>query len=602
MNDFAPKGKDIFQCYFTATADPLLHKCKECFKVCKQDTKKGYQNLVFHVTGKHKDDYKQKVQAFVGNVEGAMDNFIRKISGRAKDIYGWMDWIIMENLSLRSCEKARFRKRSNLGKITIKTLKKFMKLTKEIIFRTIKQRAPSTFGLIIDGWSFGSDHYYAIFITWSNENTEAVEEYLIYFGVAEDIDEDTPFVEELDNSQRKFGFTAADWFDIICVALNDLFENTSEETRINADNFPEVVEFITADNCNTNMKLCNDARVNMKGCDSHKLHLSVVEMAGPEEKTDRNGAVSQHASALQVIISKIDTCMKELRKLTNAAKLRTKTRLRPEKRIRIRWSSLYNMLKKWNRIKRKVSSISDWPEVLLDSIPTQLENARMLEYTDKLAKFESVSKALQKSGDKRLNVYQSRVLLDKLITDYGNEFPLTSLRKDARIVQNKHFENGIYKIQGGLESTLTRAEEKAVEIFQKPNAQEIEQRNDEENYADAILQEAAAMKRRRTSASKYRCTNHVSPTTNIVERANSHGKLNMTDRRSHMHPETLQLIMILKLNKNLWPSESIIQEILDLQQQERQQEENSDEDEEESEGEESEDEESEDEDDDEDYD
>ena len=154
----------------------------------------------------------------------------------------------------------------------------------------------------------------------------------------------------------------------------------------------------------------------MKGCDSHKLHLSVVEMAGPEEKTDRNGAVIQHASALQVIISKIDTCMKELRKLTNAAKLRTKTRLRPEKRIRIRWSSLYSMLKKWNRIKRKVSSISDWPEVLLDSIPTQLENARMLEYTGKLAKFESVSKALQKSGDKRLNVYQSRVLLNKIVT------------------------------------------------------------------------------------------------------------------------------------------------------------------------------------------
>ena len=338
------------------------------------------------------------------------------------------------------------------------------------------------------------------------------------------------------------------------------------------------------------MKLCNNARVNMKGCDSHKLHLSVVEMAGPEEKTDRNGAVIQHASALQVIISKIDTCMKELRKLTNAAKLRTKTRLRPEKRIRIRWSSLYSMLKKWNRIKRKVSSISDWPEVLLDSIPTQLENARMLEYTGKLAKFESVSKALQKSGDKRLNVYQSRVLLNKIVTDYCNEFPLTSLRKDARIVQNKHFENGIFKIQGGLESTLNRAEEKAVEIFLKPSAEVAEQRNDEENYADTILQEAAALKRRRTSASKYRCTSHVSPTTNIVERANSHGKLNMTDRRSSMHPETLQLIMVLKLNKNLWPSESVIQEILDLQQ-ERQQEEESDEDEE------SEDEESEDEDD-----
>ena len=37
----------------------------------------------------------------------------------------------------------------------------------------------------------------------------------------------------------------------------------------------------------------------------------------------------------------------------------------------------------------------------------------------------------------------------------------------------------------------------------------------------------------------------------------------MTDKRSHMHPETLQLIMILKLNKSLWSSALAIQEIVD---------------------------------------
>ena len=55
----------------------------------------------------------------------------------------------------------------------------------------------------------------------------------------------------------------------------------------------------------------------------------------------------------------------------------------------------------------------------------------------------------------------------------------------------------------------------------------------------------------------------MSPTTNIVERANSQAKLIMTDRRDNLHPETLQMLMILKHNKSLWPSESSIQEILD---------------------------------------
>ena len=66
------------------------------------------------------------------------------------------------------------------------------------------------------------------------------------------------------------------------------------------------------------------------------------------------------------------------------------------------------------------------------------------------------------------------------------------------------------------------------------------------------------MKRRRISSSKYRSTSHVSPTTNVVERANSRAKLIMADRRDSMN-----MLMILKLNASLWPNESSIQEILD---------------------------------------
>lgn len=115
-----------------------------------------------------------------------------------------------------------------------------------------------------------------------------------------------------------------------------------------------------------------------------------------------------------------------------------------------------------------------------------------------------------------------------------------------------------------MQGNLTLMEAQAVKIFLKP--QQLAMTNHEtpqRGYADAILNDADERKRGRLSASKYRCTNHVSPTTNIVERANSQAKLNMTDRRSHMSPETLQIIMILKLNKSLWPNEKIVQEILD---------------------------------------
>ena len=85
-------------------------------------------------------------------------------------------------------------------------------------------------------------------------------------------------------------------------------------------------------------------------------------------------------------------------------------------------------------------------------------------------------------------------------------------------------------------------------------------------YSESILlMTTEKQKRRRISASKCRSTSHVSPTTSIVERANSQAKLIMTDRRDNLHPETLQMqmLMILEHNKSLWPNESSIQEILD---------------------------------------
>ena len=55
----------------------------------------------------------------------------------------------------------------------------------------------------------------------------------------------------------------------------------------------------------------------------------------------------------------------------------------------------------------------------------------------------------------------------------------------------------------------------------------------------------------------------MSPTTNIVERANSQAKLIITDRRSSLSPDTVNMLMILKHNRSLWPSDMTIQEILD---------------------------------------
>ena len=152
-------------------------------------------------------------------------------------------------------------------------------------------------------------------------------------------------------------YRVADWLDIICMALKQVFKNYTQETRINIDNFGQIVKFICADNCSTNIKLCNDSGVPMKGCDSHRLSLAVQEVLGPEEKRGRTGVVVQQASLMQTITTKLDRCMGALKTLKNASLLRAKISLKPERRNKTRWSSLYNMIKKLMLIKYYVTAV-----------------------------------------------------------------------------------------------------------------------------------------------------------------------------------------------------------------------------------------------------
>ena len=174
------------------------------------------------------------------------------------------------------------------------------------------------------------------------------------------------------------------------------------------------------------VRVCHDSRVPMKGCESHRLNLAVQESLGQEQTKNRAGAVVQPASAMQATLSKLDRCMGALKTLKNLSMLRTQTSLRPERRNKTRWSSLFQMLLKWTRIKDKVAAVKGWPEDVLDAIPDATENRRLAGCLSKLRVFESVSKALQACGDKLLNVFTVRELLDSLVKDYGEEFPLTT--------------------------------------------------------------------------------------------------------------------------------------------------------------------------------
>ena len=172
---------------------------------------------------------------------------------------------------------------------------------------------------------------------------------------------------------------------------------------------------------------------------------------------------------------------------------------------------------------------------------------------------------LQYGDDKRINLYQTRTLFDRLLADFPDDNDrLDALKPSFDIVNNPDFENGTEKVQGSLEQRMTAREKFACKIFLKSDENDESDEDDTEEsvgYAESIIENANRRKRSRTDASKYISTEHVLKDSNICERLFSRANLIMSSLRKKMKPETLNILLFLHANRKYWPDARIIQNI-----------------------------------------
>ena len=121
---------------------------------------------------------------------------------------------------------------------------------------------------------------------------------------------------------------------------------------------------------------------------------------------------------IRPLIRKVDLLMGKLKQIKNAALLRGQTSLLPERVNVTRWSSMFQVLVKWMRIKDHVLKIEDLPLAVTDMIPTPRQNTEIIALVDDLRKFESVSKLLQTKGLSQVNLYECRNIFDGLLRDF----------------------------------------------------------------------------------------------------------------------------------------------------------------------------------------
>ena len=290
--------KEVCDRYFKHVGDDI-YKCTigGCSVTRKKAPSAGYQNLFSHVAAKH-PNYKSDMQST------SLSLFT--IPEKARNIYGWLELIVMNGEPFNLVENEYQRKYSNLSSICRNTFMKYLQELTKTVELKIKDELPETFGLVFDGWSDASSstHYVGIFAAYPDPtNGQETKYVLLAFS---------PLLNEADLGSRSHA---------------DLIEETLKIYGRDIEN----VVFIVVDYASVNKKLAQILDRPFIGCASHRFNLAVKKVLAPKEE----------------LFVKIQTLMKALLQLKKSAILKRKTKIRPVLRNVTRWSSTFTMVQRY---------------------------------------------------------------------------------------------------------------------------------------------------------------------------------------------------------------------------------------------------------------
>ena len=243
------------------------------------------------------------------------------------------------------------------------------------------------------------------------------------------------------------------------------------------------------------------------------------------------------------------------------------TMANPEIANETRWGATYKIIQKYlllspDLIKCKFSTATK----LL--IP---ETEEIEQFAEKLHLCYEYQKSLQ-AVDGSVTMSILRVAFDNLIEAIPEM--RDHLATDSNIVHSRDFENGVVKLQRNSESRLLPREKEALQCFLiDPNVAgeaTVEQGAKEKpSLIEELQRKAAAVTAQsKTSATKYNSTNHVCGHTVIVESLFSTAGHIMTPSRKHMDPSTFEMLLLLKVNKDMYNALTLNEFIEELSKEE----------------------------------
>ncbi|ETP24312.1 hypothetical protein F441_02664, partial [Phytophthora nicotianae CJ01A1] len=266
-----------------------------------------------------------------------------------------------------------------------------------------------------------------------------------------------------------------------------------------------MVAFLVADNCSINKRIATLLDLPLVRCASHRYNLAVNRSLAPYEAE----------------LAAVNDLMVQLRHCNNAAELAKHTELKPIKRNTIRWSSTFEMIHRYKRIRDAIRQV----EAVEEFIPTGATHKKVVGLPEHLKKLDSVCKVLQ---DDR-----------------------------TAMADSPTFEGALVKVING--GSLTASEARALHRFEVGWIRAVASERKEDSYAVEILR--GSMKKRNAvaqSVSYSELAKMVPPTSNTVERLFSQCKLILTPQCACLLPANFEILAFLRVNRDLWNASTLV--------------------------------------------
>jgi hypothetical protein len=501
----------------------------------KQKSGTGYTNLKNHITLRHGDNANEELRLRMDGIRSQnalnLGVTISKTDPAVINMYRWIEWIVECNLPFNFIIHPKTRALTNLKSVSVNTVKKYMERLVVVVEKEIQTRLPDKFGLIIDGWSDGSDHFMAVFATY----------------MFADVAQQTLLAVSPMGDETSLG----------AKAVVDFIEDTLLVYGKGLCN----IAFLISDNTALNPKVALDLGVPFIGCMSHRLNLAV-------------NRYFDHSRNVEACLVQLHDLMSSLRSIKLRAALRAENmHLSPIVRNKTRWSSTFAMLERFfsdgfedavSAVCRKRTNFRSLAEqTAFASKQLSPESRSVLKsLLDDLNSVEEVTKLLQTEG---LTLLTAQDAITVLLERVGDNFELVEAIRyyclpDSQIVPlgSRSFISSVIKLQGNPFSVLNANESASILQYLKtqdtlaespprPDASitEIMKQRERKRKRDSVQQV-------QSSNGPYETLDHIQANSNACERLFSAAGLVFSDLRRSMLPRTLKILLFLKSNRKLW--------------------------------------------------